>query len=71
VRDTGPGLPEDVDIFQLFVTTKPQGTGLGLSIVQQIVQQHRGEVRAANDPRGGACFTVTVPLDGGQEGERR
>jgi len=69
VRDTGPGLPPDIDVFQIFVTTKPQGTGLGLSIVQQIVQQHRGEVRADNDPRGGACFTVTVPFDGGQEGE--
>jgi signal transduction histidine kinase/putative methionine-R-sulfoxide reductase with GAF domain len=71
VRDTGPGLPPEIDVFQIFVTTKPQGTGLGLSIVQQIVQQHRGEVRAANDPAGGACFTVTVPLDGGQEGEGR
>jgi two-component system, LuxR family, sensor kinase FixL len=70
VRDSGPGLPADIDVFQIFVTTKPQGTGLGLSIVQQIVQQHRGEVWAENDPGGGACFTVTVPLDGGQEGER-
>jgi signal transduction histidine kinase len=70
VRDSGPGLPADVDVFQLFVTTKPHGTGLGLSIVQQIVQQHRGEVRAETQPGGGACFTVTVPLEGGQEGER-
>jgi signal transduction histidine kinase len=70
VRDSGPGLPDDIDVFQIFVTTKPQGTGLGLSIVQQIVQQHRGEVRAENHPGGGACFTVMVPLDGGQEGER-
>jgi signal transduction histidine kinase len=69
IRDTGPGLPAGIDVFQIFVTTKPQGTGLGLSIVQQIVQQHRGEVRAENGPGGGACFTVTVPLDGGQEGE--
>ena len=33
-----------VDVFQLFVTTKPKGTGLGLSIVQQIVLQHGGEI---------------------------
>jgi signal transduction histidine kinase len=70
VRDTGPGLPAGIDVFQIFVTTKPQGTGLGLSIVQQIVQQHRGEVKAENVPGGGARFTVSVPLDGSQEGER-
>jgi signal transduction histidine kinase len=62
VRDTGPGLPEGIDVFQLFVTTKPRGTGLGLSIVQQIVLEHGGEVIAADFPGEGAMFTVTLPL---------
>jgi signal transduction histidine kinase len=62
VRDTGPGLPDGVDVFQLFVTTKPKGTGLGLSIVQQIVLQHGGDIAAANEPGQGACFTVTLPV---------
>ncbi len=62
VRDTGPGLPAGVDVFQLFVTTKPKGTGLGLSIVQQIVLQHGGEIVAASEPGRGACFTVTLPV---------
>jgi signal transduction histidine kinase len=63
VRDTGPGLPPGVDVFQLFVTTKPKGTGLGLSIVQQIVLQHGGDIVASPGPPGeGACFTVTLPL---------
>ena len=70
VRDTGPGLPEGLDVFQLFVTTKPKGTGLGLSIVQQIVLQHGGEIAAANDPGGGACFTVTLPLPAADAGRR-
>jgi len=62
VRDTGPGLPPGVDVFQLFVTTKPKGTGLGLSIVQQIVLQHGGDIVAApGAPGEGACFTVTLP----------
>jgi len=62
VSDTGPGLPAGVDVFQLFVTTKPKGTGLGLSIVQQIVLQHGGDIVAASEPGQGACFTVTLPI---------
>jgi signal transduction histidine kinase len=69
VRDTGPGLPKDLDVFQLFVTTKPKGTGLGLSIVQQIVLQHGGEIGGASEPGRGAAFTITLPLQ--SEGEPR
>jgi signal transduction histidine kinase len=61
VSDTGPGLPAGVDVFQLFVTTKPKGTGLGLSIVQQIVLQHGGEIFAGRAPEGGAQFTIVMP----------
>lgn len=64
VRDTGPGLPEGVDVFQLFVTTKPKGTGLGLSIVQQIVLQHGGEIFASSPPGQGAAFTIRLPMPG-------
>jgi len=62
VTDDGPGLPQDVDVFQLFVTTKPKGTGLGLSIVQQIVLQHGGEIAAGRGPGGGARFTIAIPV---------
>jgi len=63
VKDNGPGLPERVDIFQLFVTTKPKGTGLGLSIAQQIVHAHGGSITASSEPGQGATFTVALPLD--------
>jgi signal transduction histidine kinase len=62
VHDTGPGLPEGLDVFQLFVTTKAKGTGLGLSIAQQIVLEHGGEITAASVPGKGATFTVALPL---------
>jgi signal transduction histidine kinase len=72
VRDNGPGLPEGVDVFQLFVTTKPKGTGLGLSIVQQIVLQHGGEIAASSPPGQGAAFTIRLPITaaGVREGEQ-
>ena len=62
VRDDGPGLPEGVDVFQLFVTTKPKGTGLGLSIAQQIVAEHGGDISVASQAGQGAAFTVRLPL---------
>jgi signal transduction histidine kinase len=69
VSDTGPGLPEGVEVFQLFVTTKPKGTGLGLSIVQQIVLQHGGEIVAQNAPGHGAAFIIRLPIAAGGERE--
>lgn len=62
IADNGAGLPEGVDVFQLFVTTKPGGTGLGLSIARQIVAQHGGLISARNDEGGGAVFEFTLPL---------
>lgn len=61
VRDTGPGLPEDIDIFEPFCTTKPRGTGLGLPLVREIVRSHGGQVECGNSPEGGASFVVELP----------
>jgi signal transduction histidine kinase len=63
VRDSGPGLPEDLQqhLFEPFFTTKSQGLGLGLAIVQSIIERHHGRVRAENAEQGGAIFRVVVP----------
>jgi signal transduction histidine kinase len=63
VQDDGPGLPPDLDVFQLFVTTKDKGTGLGLSIAQQIVLEHGGEIVARSEAGRGATFAITLPVE--------
>jgi two-component system, NtrC family, sensor histidine kinase HydH len=62
IEDTGTGVPEGIDVFKPFVTTKPQGTGLGLGIVREIVSAHGGIVSYQSTPQAGAIFTISLPL---------
>ena len=74
VEDEGPGIPPHAleRVFERFYTDRPeqgfgQNSGLGLSISRQIVEAHRGRIRAENRPArtedgsGGARFVVRLP----------
>ena len=78
IEDDGPGIPPHAleRVFERFYTDRPdqgcgQNSGLGLSISRQIVEAHRGTIRADNrlGPAGqdgeptrlGARFTVCLP----------
>jgi len=67
IRDTGPGLSDEVRrrLFEPFFTTKEvgRGTGLGLALAYGIIQDHGGVIRAGNHPDGGAVFTMELPAD--------
>jgi len=73
VRDTGAGIPEDIQtrIFDPFFTTKEVGvgTGLGLSISYGIVKGHGGLIEISSPPPGqerGTEFTITLPVAAGE-----
>ncbi len=63
VADTGSGIPEGLDVFQLFKTTKPESTGLGLPIVQQIISEHGGSVDYVTEPGKGTTFRMILPAN--------
>lgn len=66
IRDTGAGMPTDVQsrVFEPFFTTKPdgKGTGLGLSIVQGIVENHGGRIGVESTPGQGSVFSIVLPM---------
>jgi len=64
VADTGPGIAEAhlARIFEPLFTTKPGGTGLGLPICVDIIERLGGRIAVHNQPDGGACFVVRLPI---------
>ncbi|MBN9310656.1 PAS domain S-box protein [Devosia sp.] len=64
VEDTGPGIAEEIvpQLFQPFVTTKPNGMGVGLSISRRIIESHGGELTVETNRAGGATFAFTLPV---------
>ena len=67
IRDTGPGMTEDIrqKIFEPFFTTKEvgEGTGLGLSIVFSIIEKHKGNIDVVTKVNHGTEFILTLPVN--------
>ncbi len=62
ISDNGCGIPEDLDVFRLFETTKPDGTGIGLAIARQIVQGHGGHLGYESRHPDGTVFHIDLPV---------
>lgn len=64
IEDTGEGIAEgDLrKIFIPFFTTKSKGHGVGLALAHRVVTDHGGTLTASDSERGGALFTVRLPL---------
>jgi two-component system, OmpR family, sensor histidine kinase KdpD len=68
VADKGPGFPPESipHLFEMFYRipgSQAGGAGIGLAIAKGIVEAHGGTIEARNEPSGGACFTVHLPIE--------
>jgi signal transduction histidine kinase len=63
VEDSGTGLDPTIadQIFESFVSTKPEGMGMGLSICRSIIEAHGGRIAASPRVPHGTIFRFTIP----------
>lgn len=70
VRDTGPGVPSEIQdqLFEKFVTGKQmgRGSGLGLAFCRMAVEAHNGRIWVDSEPGKGATFSFILPLGNGR-----
>lgn len=64
IADSGSGIPKEIqnDIFESFLTNRPDGTGLGLSISKRILRSHRGDIELLRSSKDGSAFRFWLPL---------
>ncbi len=64
ITDNGSGIPKSIqsDIFESFLTDRPDGTGLGLSISKRILRGHRGDIELEHSSTKGTSFRFWLPL---------
>ena len=75
VSDTGIGISEEQKLFIFDEFTQVEdhdnrrfgGTGLGLSISMRLAKLMQGDISLSSDLNQGSRFTVTLPLEGGQQ----
>jgi len=65
VKDTGPGVVDDVNLFKLFKTNKllnnTEGLGLGLSLSRSIIKSYDGDLVLGSSSSQGATFVIKLP----------
>ena len=62
IADTGSGIPEGVDIFQPFMTTKTHGTGVGMAVVRELLSAHGATIAYKSKQGEGTIFEIKLPL---------
>lgn len=77
VYDSGKGIPDEhkEHIFERFYrlddsrARETGGTGLGLAIAKEALLLHGGSICVEDNPEGGSCFIITLPITNQSGGE--
>jgi nitrogen fixation negative regulator NifL len=67
IADTGRGIPPDqrLKVFEPFFSTKKgkgAGAGMGLAMVQDVINEHAGNIEIDSEYRNGCCFNIQIPI---------
>jgi signal transduction histidine kinase len=62
VRDTGPGIPKEVQskIFSPFYSTKGKGAGLGLAMTKKYIEEMGGQLHLKSAPGQGTTMIIQL-----------
>ncbi|MBT2726701.1 GHKL domain-containing protein [Bacillus sp. ISL-75] len=64
IQDEGDGIADEniLNLGEPFFTTKKDGTGLGLMVTNQIIKDHKGEMKIDSIIDKGTSVIVTLPI---------
>ncbi|MGJ7032504.1 ATP-binding protein [Niabella hirudinis] len=64
IRDNGSGMDENTlqNLFEPYFTLKKKGNGLGLTNTQNIILNHKGNIKVKSVKQRGTVFTVALQL---------
>ncbi|WP_026564489.1 ATP-binding protein [Bacillus sp. UNC41MFS5] len=64
IQDEGDGITEEniLNLGEPFFTTKTDGTGLGLMVTNQIIKDHKGELKIESRINKGTRVIVSLPI---------
>jgi len=65
VEDNGIGMTreEQMNVFELFYTTKSRGSGIGLPLFKELIEKNQGRIGISSEKYEGTC--ITVEFEGG------
>jgi PAS domain S-box-containing protein len=72
-KDTGVGMSKEnmKKLFTPFFTTKAKGMGMGLAICKRFVDAHSGSIKIKSKEGKGSTFTIKLPIQQDNGGEKR